>query len=79
MRTEQEINQEFANLCAQIGQLEVAKTEFLSMTDAQLAPLHDKVGKLKAEMAQVKAVAEELAKQKEAADGAAATSESTAS
>lgn len=62
MRSIQEIEQQFTFVCAQIGNLELKKTQVLAQLDAQLAPLHEQAAQLQAEGTQVKAVADEVAK-----------------
>lgn len=66
MRTALEIQAEYTQVCAQIGQLEVQKTQTLSQLDTKLAPLHKRVEELMLENQQVQAVQTELEKQKAA-------------
>ena len=68
MRTVKEVQLEYTQLCAEIGDLEVAKTQFLYETDKKLAPRHERIVQLQQELNQIKAVQDELAKTQTAAE-----------
>jgi hypothetical protein len=74
MRTLKEVQDDFGNVCGQIGQLEANKRVLLQKYEDTLKPLHDKVAALEAEAGQIRAVDAEVAK-KEAEKAAAEAGE----
>ena len=56
MRNLSEVQTEYANVCAKIGDIEVRKQQVMEQMDAQLEPLHDKCRDLQKEAEQIHAV-----------------------
>jgi hypothetical protein len=63
MRQLSQVEQEFAQLCAKIGELHLQKDRVMLQIDAQLKVLNDKIVVLEAEAKSIDLVQKELAKQ----------------
>jgi peptidoglycan hydrolase CwlO-like protein len=62
MRTLQEVQNEYNMLCAQLGSLDVQKTQLLAQLEVQRQPLLGKVAELQKEAEQIRLVEAELSK-----------------
>jgi hypothetical protein len=60
MRDLKEVQNEYASICAKIGDLEVRKQKAIEGVDAQLEPLHDAARALENEANNILAVQKEL-------------------
>ena len=62
MRTVNEIQAEYTQLCMKIGHLEVSRVAFLSKLDSELIPLHQRIAELQKEAISLEALNIELQK-----------------
>lgn len=69
MRTLEEVQTEYSQTCAKIGDLEVRKQRMMEQVDAQLEPLHNKCNDLEKEAAQIMEIKKALDAQKALENG----------
>jgi hypothetical protein len=66
MRSVNEIQREYTEICSKVGHLEVSRVAFLSKLDAELIPLHHRISELQKEAKQLEEFNMELDKREKA-------------